>query len=64
MASVSKSKRRSTPGMTKNGRVKLRSLSLAKLEQMLEKSNKPKEKHKIRHFINNIVKKQKKKDKV
>lgn len=60
MATVSKSKRRNAPGKTKNGKVKLSSLSLLALEEMLPKAR-PRDQHKIRHFINNIVKKTKSK---
>lgn len=58
MANI-KSKRKNIPGKTKNGKVKLRSLSMATLEEMLPKAR-PRDQHKIRHFINNIIKKTKK----
>jgi hypothetical protein len=58
MASVSKAKRKANPGLTRNGRVRLRSLSLVQLQEMLEKAR-PRVKHKIVHFMNNIVKKTK-----
>lgn len=54
MATVSKSKRKNIPGKTKNGKTKLTSLSLATLEDMVVKANRPRDKDKIQRFINNI----------
>lgn len=59
MATVSKSKRKNIPGKTKNGKTKLTSLSLATLEDMVVKANRPRDKDKIQRFINNIKSKQK-----
>jgi len=55
MANVSKANRKGIPGKTKNGKVKLTSLSLASLQDLVTKSNRPRDKDKIQRFINNIV---------
>lgn len=53
MANVSKAKRRRTqPGMTRNGRVKYKSLTIEKLQTALEKAARPRDKDKIQRFIN------------
>lgn len=51
-------RKKANPGLTRNGRVRLRSLSLVQLQEMMEKAR-PRVKHKIVHFMNNIVKKTK-----
>jgi len=57
MALVSKGKRRKTaPGMTKNGKIKLRSLSYSKLVELLGKTTRPRDKDKITRFMNKMVK--------
>ena len=60
MATVSKSKRKNIPGKTKNGKTKLTSLSLTTLQEMVGKTNRPRDKDKIQRFINKIIKEMKK----
>jgi hypothetical protein len=49
---VSKSSRKADPLKTKNGRTRLGPLSIAKLQEMAEKSNRPRDKDKILRAIN------------
>jgi len=52
MATISKANRpRKSPGMTRNGRVRLRSQSVSQLEVMLEKASDKKSKGKIRQEL-------------
>ena len=52
MATISKANRpRKSPGMTRNGRVRLRTQSVAQLEAMLEKASDKKSKGKIRQEL-------------
>jgi hypothetical protein len=50
-SNISKSRRKATPGITKNGKVKLRSVSITKLQEMLEKAQRPRDKDKISRSI-------------
>lgn len=59
MATISKSRRKATPGVTKNGRVRLRSLNVEKLTGLLAKSQRPRDKDKIQRHINNLLAKSK-----
>ena len=53
MATISKANRpRKSPGMTRNGRVRLRSQSLAQLEVMFEKASDKKTKGKVLNELN------------
>lgn len=61
MASVSKSRRKANPNATRNGRVRLRALSLTKLQEMLPKASTPRQKDKIQRFILKIEKYNRKK---
>ena len=52
MATISKANRpRKAPGMTRNGRVSLKSLSVEKLKETLDKTSQKKLKSKIENFI-------------
>ena len=52
MATISKANRpRKAPGMTRNGKVSLKSLSVEKLKETLAKSSRPKDKAKIQNLI-------------
>ena len=52
MATISKAnKPRKAPGMTRNGKVSLKSLSVEKLKETLVKSSRPKDKAKIQNLI-------------
>ena len=52
MATISKANSpRKSPGMTRNGRVRLRSQSIGQLEVMLEKTSDKKSKGKIRQEL-------------
>lgn len=50
---VSKAKRKADPLKTKNGRTRLGPLSVAKLQDMADKANRPRDKDKILRAINN-----------
>lgn len=53
MATISKANRpRKSPGMTRNGRIRLRSQSLAQLEVMFEKASDKKTKGKVLNELN------------
>ena len=52
MATISKAnKPRKAPGMTRNGKVSLKSLSIEKLKEALVKTSRPKDKSKIQNLI-------------
>ena len=52
MATISKANRpRKAPGMTRNGKISIRSLSVERLELLLEKTSRPRDQHKIRNLI-------------
>ena len=57
MATISKSKRPKTvAGKTRNGRVKIVTLTLKQLQEMVEKVSRPKDKRKYQNRINILIK--------
>ena len=56
MANI-KANRKADPKKTKTGKTRLGPLSLVQLKNMLDKSNRKKEKDKIQRRINNLFKK-------
>lgn len=51
MAAVSKSRRRANPALTKNGRPRLKLLNLAQAQELLDKTQRPRDKSKIRSRV-------------
>jgi hypothetical protein len=51
MAAVSKSRRRANPALTKNGKPRLKLLNLAQANSLLEKTQRARDKGKIRNRI-------------
>lgn len=59
MATQSKSsKPRKTPNQTRNGRPRYTSFNLSKLTELLDKSNRPRDRRKIQNRINVLIKQQ------
>ena len=53
MSTISKANRpRKSPNQTRNGKVRIGPLSLAKLQELVEKSGRPRDKHKYQNRIN------------
>jgi len=58
MSTISKANRpRNAPGKTKNGKVKIVSLTLSQLQEMVEKVSRPRDKRKYQNYINVLIKK-------
>jgi len=62
MTTISKAnKPRNAPGRTRNGKVKYVALGLAKLQELVDNANRPRDKHKYQTRINYLLKQEKKK---
>lgn len=48
MASVSKARRRANPAVTRNGKARIKGLTVSQIETLMEKSNKPRDKDRLR----------------
>lgn len=57
MATISKGNRKANPNQTKNGRVRIGNFSLAKLQELVEKASRPRDKRKYQNRINILIKK-------
>jgi len=58
MSTVSKSSRpRNAPGKTRNGKVKIVSLTLYQLQEMIATVHRPRDKCKYQNYINVLIKK-------
>ena len=58
MSTISKANRvRNAPGKTKNGKVKIVSLTLSQLQEMIDKVSRPRDKRKYQNYINVLIKK-------
>jgi len=58
MSTISKANRpRNAPGKTRNGKVKIVSLTLSQLQEMVEKVSRPRDKRKYQNYINVLIKK-------
>jgi hypothetical protein len=51
MANISKANRRANPALTKNGKPRLKILNIAQAQALSEKTQRPKDKNKIRNRI-------------
>lgn len=57
MSTISKANRpRNAPGKTRNGKVKIVSLTLSQLQEMVEKVSRPRDKRKYQNYINVLIK--------
>lgn len=56
MANISKSTRKANPNQTKNGRIRIGNLSLTKLQELVEKASRLREKRKYQNRINILIK--------
>lgn len=60
MSTISKANRpRNAPGKTKNGRIKIVSLTLKQLQETIDSVSRPKTKRKYQNRINILMKKEK-----
>lgn len=60
MSTISKANRpRNAPGKTKNGRIKIVSLTLKQLQETIDSVSRPKTKRKYQNRINILIKKEK-----
>jgi len=56
MATISKANRKANPNQTKNGKVRIGNFSLAKLQELVEKTSRPRDKRKYQNRINILIK--------
>jgi hypothetical protein len=56
MAQVSKANRKANPALTRNGKVRIKGLSLDKLQKLSDNTTRPRDKDKIQRRMNTLNK--------